>query len=65
MECEGDGGTSCDWCTRNNLQRLGKETRRLRNQRMGREPPNYSMIKIGQNTEESPGDLRRLTQTPA
>ena len=28
--------------------------------------PNYSIIKIGQNTEESPGDLRRVavTQTP-
>ena len=28
--------------------------------------PNYSLIKIGQNTKKSPGDLRRITvtQTP-
>ena len=28
--------------------------------------PNYSIVEIGQNTEKSPGDLRRLavTQTP-
>ena len=28
--------------------------------------PNYSIVEIGQNTENSPGDLRRLTvtQTP-
>ena len=28
--------------------------------------PNYNIIKIGENTEKSPGDLRRLafTQTP-
>ena len=28
--------------------------------------PNYCIIKIGQNTEKSPGDLRRraVTQTP-
>ena len=28
--------------------------------------PNYSIVKVEQNTEKSPGDLRRLavTQTP-
>ncbi len=28
--------------------------------------PNYRIIEVGQNTEESPGDLRRhaVTQTP-
>ena len=28
--------------------------------------PNYSIVEIGQNTEENPGDLMRLTitQTP-
>ena len=33
---------------------------------MSGDHPNYSIIKIGQNTEESPGDLKRLavTQTP-
>ena len=47
-------------------QRLGKETGRLRNQRASRDHPDYIIIKIGQNTEKSPGDLRRhaVTQTP-
>ena len=30
------------------------------------DPPNYSIVAINQNTEKSPGDLRRLAliQTP-
>ena len=38
----------------------------LGNNGMGGDCPNYSIIEIGQNTEKSPGDLRRLavTQTP-
>ena len=34
---------------------------------MSGDHPNYSIIKTGQSTEKSPGDLRRLaaTQTPA
>ena len=38
----------------------------LGNKRMCGEHPNYSIIGIGQNTEKSPGDLRKLavTQTP-
>ena len=39
------------------------ETRRVKNQRMSREHPNFSIVKIGQNTEKCPGDLRRLTVT--
>ena len=32
---------------------------------MSGDHPNYSIVKIGQNTKKSPGDLRRLvTQTP-
>ena len=47
-------------------QRLRKSTGRLRNQRTNGDDPNYSIINIGQNTEKSPGDLRRLAvaQTP-
>ena len=32
----------------------------------GRDCPNYTIVQIGQNTEKSSGDLRRLavTQTP-
>ena len=38
----------------------------LGNKRTSRDHPNYCIIEIGQNTEESPGDLRRfaVTQTP-
>ena len=45
---------------------FGTEIERLANKRMSGDHPNYSIIKIGQNTEKSPDDLRRLadTQTP-
>ena len=38
----------------------------LENKRMGGDHPNYYIIENGQNTEKSPGDLRRLaiTQIP-
>ena len=54
-------------CTRNNPQRIGKGTWRLGNERTSRDHPDYIIIKIGKNTEKSPGDLRRLVviQTPA
>ena len=48
-----------NWCTRKNPQKLGKETWRLRNRKTG-DHSNASIIKIGQNTEKSPWDLRRL-----
>ena len=48
------------------LQRIGTRTDRLGNKRTRRDHPNYSVGEIGQNTEKSPGDLRKLalTQTP-
>ena len=50
----------------NNPQRTGKGTRRLGNKRKSGHHPDYSFIKIGQNIDQSPGDLRRLgvAQTP-
>ena len=38
----------------------------LGDKRTSGDHPNYSIIKIGQNTKKSPGDLKRLavTQTP-
>ena len=38
----------------------------LRNKRMIGDHPNYNIIKIGPNTDKSPGDLRRfpVTQIP-
>ena len=48
------------------LKGLVKGAGRVANRRINRDHPNYSIVKIGQNTEKSPGDLRRLdvTQTP-
>ena len=53
-------------CTRNDPQRSGKETGSLKNQRTRNDHPDYGIPLIGQNTEKSPVELRRLsvTQTP-
>ena len=66
MEHEDDNDANCKWCTGNGPQRLKKETGRVGNRRTNREHLNPSIVKIGQNTEKSPGDLRRftVTQTP-
>ena len=40
-----------------------KATRGLENKRTSGDYPNYYIIEIGQNTEKSPGDLRRLAVT--
>ena len=47
---EGNGDTSCDWCTWNGSRRLGERTGRVRNWRMNLNYPDYS-IKIGLNTD--------------
>ena len=41
-------------------------SRRLKNQKTSRDRPGYSSVKIGQNTEKSPGEMRSfaVTQTP-
>ena len=41
-----------------------KESRRVGNRRTSRDPPNYSIIEIGQNTEKHPGNLMGLAVTP-
>ena len=66
MEHEGDSNTNCNWCSWNDPQRLSKRGGGAGNRRMSRDNPNYSVVEVGQNTEKSPGDLRRLTvtQTP-
>ena len=67
MELESDGDTNCDWCVQYSHQSFGTGTGRLGNKRMGGDSDNYSIVEIGQNTEKSPEDLKRLavTQTPA
>ena len=63
MEYESDGDASCHWYTCNNPQRIGKGTKRLRTQRTSRYHLDYSITKIGLNTEKSPGDLWRFAVT--
>ena len=46
VEHEGDGYTDCNWCTWNDLQRLGKKTDGIENQRKN---PDHSSVKIGEN----------------
>ena len=55
-----DGKNSLEIIINNDNNRLGKKNRRVENQRTCRDQPNDSIIKIGQNTEKSPGDLGRL-----
>ena len=57
---------NCNWRTRNGSQSFEEGTGRVENQRTNCYHTNYSIIQISQNTEMSPGDLRRLalTQTP-
>ena len=70
MEHEGDGDTICNWRTQYSHQRIGKGTGRLGNKRTSRDHPDNSIVKIRQDTEKSPGDLRRnlrrlvVTQIP-
>ena len=66
MEHETDSDTNCSWCTWNNPRTIGKGTGRLRNKKTNKHHPDHSIAKIGQNTEKSPGDLRKIavTQTP-
>ena len=66
MENESDDYTNRDWCIRYSNKRTMKGTGRLGSWRMSGYHPNYNIIENGQNTEENPGDLRRLavTQTP-
>ena len=65
VEYHGDGDTNCRWCTWKSPQRLVKETRGMVN-RSKNQDLDYSIVKIGKNTEKSPGDPRRfsITQTP-
>ena len=63
MEHEGDGDTNCDWRTWYSHQRIDTETARLENKRTSEDYINYSIVEIGQNTEKSPGHMRRLAIT--
>ena len=42
---------------------LNNGTERVENQRSNKDHPNYSIVKVGQNTEKNSGDLKRLAVT--
>ena len=62
IEHENDGDSNYNWCVLEGLVR----GLRAGNQKTCRDHPNYSITKIGQNTQRSTGDLKRLAviQTP-
>ena len=66
MEHESDGDTNGNWGSWSSHHRIGTGTEGFGNNRTSGDHPNYSIIKIGQDTDKCPGDLRRLavTQTP-
>ena len=60
MEHESDGDTNCNFYSWYSHQRIGTSIEGLGNKRASGDHPNYGIIEISQNTEKSPGDLRRL-----
>ena len=66
MEHENVCDTNCKRRTQYSHQRIGKGTGKNGNKNTREYHPNDSTVKNEQNTEKSPGDLRRLaaTQTP-
>ena len=66
MDQTSDNYTNCNWCFWYNNLTITKGTGGLESWWTSGDHPNYSIIENGQNTENNPGDLRRLavTQTP-
>ena len=66
MEHESDNYTNRDWCFCYSHLRIIKGTRVLGGRKTSGDHPNNNIIENGQNTDKSPGDLRRhaVTQTP-
>ena len=63
VEYERDVYINCNWGSWYSHQRIDPRLGGLGNNGMGWDCPNYSIIEISQNTEKSPGDLRRLAVT--
>ena len=66
MEHKGVNYINRVWCFWYSYQRIIKWTAELGGWRTSGDHPNYCIIENSQNTEKSPGDLRRfaVTQTP-
>ena len=63
-EYEDDGDTNCNRRSWNGFQRLRKSVGRIGNRGTNRNYSNSSIVKIGQNIEKSPGDLKKFAETP-
>ena len=65
-EYEGNNYTNCDWCFWHGNKRVIKGPGGFVSWWSSGEHANNSIIENGQNTEKSPGDLRRLavSQSP-
>ena len=63
MEHESDGDTICNCDLGTVTQRIDKRSRGLRNKWTSGDYSNYRIIEIVQNTEKSPGNLRKLAVT--
>ena len=59
MEYEGDSDISCGWCTWGNPQRIGKGAGRGHIETI----QITALLRLGLNTQKSPGDLRKLAVT--
>ena len=64
MEYESDDCTNFDWCSWHSNEMIIKGPGGLGGWRSNGDYPNDSIIENSHNTEESPGDLRRLAVTP-
>ena len=66
MKHAGNGDTNCSWCSWNGPQKIREVIGTVGNRRTSQDHPNYNIVKIGQKTKKSPGDLRKfaVTQTP-
>ena len=62
-ENKSDGDANWKWCAWNDLQMIRKGIRRTGNQKKNQDHQDNNIVKKGQNTEESPWDLRRLAVT--
>ena len=63
MEHNGDNSTNRDWYFWYSHQRIIKRIGGLGGWRTSGDHPDYNVIENGQNTEKSPGELRRLAVT--
>ena len=62
---KGNGDTNCSWSIWNGLQKLVKKIGGTRDLRKNRDYPDSRIAKIDEDTEMSPGDLRKLAVAQA